>query len=145
MSNILWYQPEKLSDSDVVILNGNHLPNGIERDNAFSKLKKVADKAIGKKRPWQGYIDNYYFVKGSLDKLDERGRPLSFMFISDSDNGETKLRDTLRGVGIGLSLDTSNLLKKKVIRGTGKKAILFTLLLLCIVVLIYILSNKYGK
>ena len=145
MNNILWYQPEKLSDGDVVIFNGTPLSNGAERDNAFSKIKVVADKVIGKKRPWQGYVDNCYFVKGSLDRLDERGRPLSFIFISDSNNGKVDLQNTLKNVGMEVSLDTSILLKETVTKRTMNKIILSTVLLFCILLIIYFLNSRYGK
>ena len=145
MNNILWYQPEKLSDGDVVLFNGTPLSNGVERDNAFNQLKVVSDKATGKKRPWQGYVDNYYFVKGSLDRLDERGRPLSFIFISDSNNGKKELYNSLKKIGIDVSADTSNFLRKNVSRRNRSKILLSIVLLLCILLLIYFLNNKYGK
>lgn len=145
MNNILWYQPEKLSDGDVVILNGNRLSYGKERDNAFDRLKKVADKAIGKKRPWQGYIDNYYFVKGSFDKVDERGRPLSFIFISDSENCKSELQNYLTIIGMSLSVDTSLLLKNTIDKWSAKRTMLLTALFLCIMLLIFFLNSKYGK
>lgn len=145
MNNILWYQPEVLSEQDIVILNGNRLENGIERNEAFDKLKKVADRAIGKKRPWHGYLDGYYFVKGSLEKKDERGRPLSFMFISDDEDGKKQLYKLLRDIEIDLSPETEALLQTHIVKGGHYKVILWAVVLFCIVTAVYIICNKYGK
>lgn len=98
MNNILWYQPAKLSDKDIVIKNGIILEEGTERFEAFQNLKKVSEKAIGKERPWHGKIGNYYFIKGNFEEKDERGRHLSFLFISDAPNGKQAFFDTLKKI-----------------------------------------------
>ena len=98
MNNILWYQPAKLSDKDIVIKNGIILEEGTERFEAFQNLKKVSEKAIGKERPWHGKIGNYYFIKGNFEEKDERGRHLSFLFISDALNGKQAFFDTLKKI-----------------------------------------------
>ena len=96
MNNILWYQPAKLSDKDIVIKNGIILEEGTERFEAFQNLKKVSEKAIGKERPWQGKIGHYYFIKGNFKEKDERGRQLAFLFISDAPNGKEALINILK-------------------------------------------------
>lgn len=106
MTNILWYQPAILSEQDVIICNGNKLDDVIQSTNAFSKLKEVSEKALGKKQPWHGKINGYYFVKGTLDARDERGRLLSFMFISDEEDGKQALLDTLQPLGFNMTPDT---------------------------------------
>lgn len=44
MNNILWYQPAKLSDKDIVIKNGIILEEGTERFEAFQNLKRYQRK-----------------------------------------------------------------------------------------------------
>lgn len=107
MNNILWYQPAKLSDKDVVIKNGIILEEGTERLEAFQNLKKVSNKAIGKERPWHGKIGNYYFIKGNFEEKDERGRQLSFLFISDAPNGKEAFFDTLKAINQKLDEQTA--------------------------------------
>lgn len=68
MNNILWYQPAKLSDKDIVIKNGIILEEGTERFEAFQNLKKVSEKAIGKERPWHGKLVTIISSRAILKK-----------------------------------------------------------------------------
>lgn len=145
MNNILWYQPEILSEPDVVILNGIRLNEGCERNTAFEKLNRVADKAIGKKRPWKGYLKGYYFVKGNLNKKDERGRSLSFMFISDDKKGKEQLYKMLGSLEIELSPETEKLVQMYDFKWNNYKTIFWTITLLLLITVLYIIRNKYGK
>ena len=113
MNNILWYQPAKLSDKDVVIKNGNILDEGTERLEAFQNLKKISEKAIGKERPWHGKIGNYYFIKGNFEEKDERGRHLSFLFISDAPNGKEALINTLKAINQEVNEKTESCLSSQ--------------------------------
>ena len=108
MNNILWYQSANLLDQDVVIYNGKTLDVGLERTEAFSKLKKISEKVIGKKRPWCGKVDNYFFVKGSFEAKDERGRNLIFLFVSDALDGKQALVNTLQSSGQQMTQKTQN-------------------------------------
>lgn len=137
MNNILWYQPAKLSDKDVVIKNGNILEEGTERLEAFQNLKKVSDKAIGKERPWHGKIGHYYFVKGNFEEKDERGRQLSFLFISDATNGKEAFFDTLKKINKQVNEKTAiciasqkGLIPKQILLGCAGFAILLLLIYL---------------
>lgn len=127
MNNIIWYQPAKLTDNDIIIKNGICLEEGSERTEVFLKIKKVSEKAIGKQRPWHGKIGNFYFIKGNFDEKDERGRFLSFLFISDTDNGKKAFIDTLKiidkkinaNTAKCLALETSPIIKHLLLWGVG--------------------------
>lgn len=112
MTNILWYQPAILAEQDVIIYNGNKLDDVMQSTTAFSKLKEVSEKALGKNQPWHGEINGYYFAKGTLDARDERGRLLSFMFISDEKDGKQALMDTLQPLGFNMTPDTMQCLEE---------------------------------
>lgn len=46
MNNILWYQPAKLSDKDIVIKNGIILEEGTERFEAFQFSESAYKKSL---------------------------------------------------------------------------------------------------
>lgn len=112
-NNILWYQPAKLSDDDVVVYNGKILSLGIERNQYFQKLLQVSEKVKGKERPWCGKINRYFFMKGSFSQQDELGRPISFMFVSDEQDYESALFRELNNIGFTLADSTKSCLNDK--------------------------------
>lgn len=111
MNNILWYQPTKLTDNDIIIKNGVSLEGSSERTEVFQKLKKISEKAKGKKRPWHGKIGNYYLIKGSFDEKDERDRFLSFLFISDAHDGKQAFFKTLKVIDKKINENTAKCLE----------------------------------
>lgn len=141
MNNILWYQPAKLSENDIIIHNGHPLEEGLDRIELFNKLKKISEKAIGKKRPWHGKIDKYYFVKGNFTVKDERGRNLSFMFISDATDGKKELIETLKVINQNMTEQTKACLNSSSVR---QKPIIICLIALCIVALITLLAKYFN-
>lgn len=139
MNNILWYQPAKLSDKDVVIKNGIILEEGTERIEAFQNLKKVSEKAIGKERPWHGKIGNYYFIKGNFEKKDERGRRLSFLFISDAPNSTEVFFDTLKVINQKLDEQTATCIATQT--SSIRKPIIFSFIgLILLALIIYLIK-----
>lgn len=141
-TNIFWYQPAKLSDADVVLLNNKQLEDNAERSQAFLTLKKAADRCINKKRPWYGVVNGYKFVKGSLEQLDERGRKLSFIFLSDGNDWQTSLQNVLQSLNMKLDHDTTVCVgnaETKIKPQTIAAIALFAIVVVIIIVL------HYGK
>ena len=143
MNNILWYQPAILSEKDIIIYNGSPLEEGLDRIEAFNKLKSISEKAIGKERPWHGKIDKYYFVKGSFTAKDERGRNLSFMFISDATDGRKELIKILKDINKDLTEQTKACLNSS--SSIRLKPFIICLIGLCIIVLITFLIKSFDK
>jgi len=142
MNNILWYQPEILSEKDIIIHNGRFLEEGLDRIEVFNKLKEISEKTIGKERPWQGKIDKYYFVKGSFTAKDERGRNLSFMFISDATDGRKELIETLKVANKDMTEQTKACLNSPTT--IRLKSIIICFIGLCIIALITLLTKYYN-
>ena len=143
MNNILWYQPAILSEKDIMIYNGSPLEEGLDRIEAFNKLKSISEKAIGKERPWHGKIDKYYFVKGSFTAKDERGRNLIFMFISDATDGRKELIKILKDINKDLTEQTKACLNSS--SSIRLKPFIICLIGLCIIVLITFLIKSFDK
>ncbi len=57
MASILWYQPAIINADDIVSCNGVIQQNSNERTSCFRQLNQIADKVIGKKKPWCGKVD----------------------------------------------------------------------------------------
>lgn len=143
MNNILWYQPAILSEKDVIIYNGSPLEEGLDRIEVFNKLKTISEKAIGKKRPWHGKIDKYYFAKGSFTAKDERGRNLSFMFISDATDGRKELIKILKDINKDLTEQTKACLNSS--SSIRLRPFIICLIGLCIIVIITLLIKSFDK
>ena len=137
--NILWYQPAKLREHNVIIVNGEKLPLGSEYDQYFDELKKASDEAIHHKNPWCGHVSGAFFVKGYFDTVDEHGRPLVFMFISNMQDGRAELLTTLEKLGFKLTPETSQCLKKKSLAGI---ALISSLVLVAIILLILMINTN---
>lgn len=113
-TSILWYQPEKLNDPDVVVFNGKRLPEGDECSARFNQLYEISSKAIKHRTPWCGMVEGYYFVKGYFDARDEKGRLLPFMFISSGEKeGKKALERELNALGYGMTADTISAIKRQ--------------------------------
>lgn len=142
MSNsILWFQPANLTEEDIVTYNGKKLTSGIERNAKFKQLQNIADKAISKKQPWCGHINNYVFVKGNLDGKDERGRLLSFMFATDEKDYVSALSRELSVIGYQMNdLTEQALHNPEKISKTTKIAI--AIAIIAIIALITCILNK---
>lgn len=135
-TSILWYQPAKLTDDDFIFLNGKSLSNTSDRSEAFDKLKKVSDKVIGKDRPWCGNVSGYFFVKGTLNEKDERGRKLSFTFMSDEADGEAALHQTLKAASKVIDNSTAACIKEYPVRREKAKKMAIGIAAVCILIII---------
>ena len=139
--NILWYQPEKLNDDDVIVVNGDKISNGSDFTEYFQELKVLSDKAIKHNTPWCGYISNTFFVKGYFDAVDEHGRNLVFMFLSQESDGIQELYKTADLLGYHLNTETANCLKR---RGVGiSKGLLVVVPIIIIIITIILLIFNY--
>ncbi len=113
-TSILWYQPEKLNEPDVVVFNGKRLPEGDECSARFDQLYEISSKAIKHRTPWCGKVEGYYFVKGYFDARDEKGRLLPFMFISSAGrDGKIALDRELNALGYRMTADTIRAIKRQ--------------------------------
>ena len=70
MNNILWYQPAKLSDKDIVIKNGIILEEGTERFEAFQNLKKVSVKNVHGMEKLVTIISSRAILKKKMSEAD---------------------------------------------------------------------------
>lgn len=112
MKNILWYQPANLKDADVIACNGEVINDNLMRSLLFKELKSVASNVMRFERPWCGNVDGHYFVKGSFDAMDERGRTLSFTYMSDMlDNKDGLIKD-VKTLGFTLDKKTQDCISK---------------------------------
>lgn len=137
--NILWYQPEKLNDDDIIVVNGEKISKGNAYTEYFRELKLLSDKAIKHNSPWCGYVSNTFFVKGFLDAVDEHGRNLAFMFLSQETDGIQELYKTIDLLGYHLTTETANCLKK---RGVGiSKGLLIAVPIIVIIIMLLIFNH----
>ena len=72
-TRILWYQPARLSEQDVIIHNGERVEDALKCAAYFGLIKQQADFVLKKNSPWCGKVRNFFFMKGNLDDKDERG------------------------------------------------------------------------
>ena len=85
-TSILWYQPERMDDQDVIIYNGERVEDALKRTEYFGIIRRQAELVLKKQKPWCGLVRGFFFMKGHLDRKDELGRTMSFMYITDSTN-----------------------------------------------------------
>lgn len=138
--NILWYQPEKLNDDDVIVVNGEKISTGNAYTEYFRELKLLSDKAIKYNSPWCGNISNTFFVKGYFDAVDEHGRNLVFMFLSQESDGRQELYKTIDLLGYHLTTETSNCLKRREF-GMGKVLLIAIPILIAIITILLLILN----
>ena len=136
--NILWYQPEKLGNDDVVVLNGSKLSNGVEYDKCFDSIKRFSDIAIKHESPWCGMVNGIYFVKGWFSAVDEKGRKLSFMFMSEEKDGYQALVRELKSLGYSLDNKTEECVKKQSSKLPISMIVSFVVIILLIILIISI-------
>lgn len=137
--NILWYQPAKLREHNVIIVNGEKVPLGSEYDQYFDELRKASDETIHHKNPWCGRVSGAFFVKGYFDTVDEHGRPLVFMFISNKQDGRAELLSTIERFGFKLTPETSQCLERMNIAGI---VLVASLALVAIILLILMINTN---
>lgn len=110
--SIMWFQPAKLNDSDIILVDGNEVQTTDfeERNSAFTELSNLFSVVLKKDRPWSGSHKfegvKYHFVKGTLCERDEKGRVLSFDFVAKADCWKEELEKCIDTIGINMSKET---------------------------------------
>lgn len=141
-NSILWYQPEELKEKDVLVVNGEIINDTSSRSVKFRELKTYADKVLRKKTPWCGKVDGVFFLKGFLAGADERGRQLSFMFMSDAPQQEIVLSQALSVISHQMDESTQKCFEE---RGKLPKSFIYSAIGVVIVLLIVIIISYYGE
>lgn len=119
--NIFWYQTEEMF-KEVVTLNGRVL-SGDEETEVFGELTDVSFD-VREETPWCGRVKGKYFVKGILDAKDVKGRWMSFLFLSDEEDGKSALLQELKNRGYNMTAETLacvDALEQKKNDGASKK------------------------
>ena len=144
--NILWYQTEKMFD-EVVSLNGQAL-SGVEKSECFKELMDVSFD-VREETPWCGRVKGKYFVKGVLDAKDVKGRWMSFLFLSDEEDGKSALLRELNAFGYKMTAETLarvDALEQKKNDSTPKKGkgffAVFVAVIIATVLFVYHLIQK---
>lgn len=143
-TSILWYQPERLNEQDVIIHNGERVEDALKCVEHFSLIKQEADFVLKKESPWCGKVHNFFFMKGSLDAKDELGRTLSFMYITDLPNPKEALQSDLERNCLRLTSSSENCLNRES-RLTIFQIALISIAILTIVTLIIYTFNMLDK
>ena len=111
--SILWYQSEDSSVGDIIFCNGVRANNINDETINFEIIKSTADKVIKKDMPWCGKVKGYFFLKGFLKSIDDHGRKMCFMYVTDNKNYELACQGELKAAGIVMDEITEQCIKKK--------------------------------
>ena len=79
--NILLYQPATIAEEDHLYLNGKLLPDSSERTEMYDRIVSIF-KTVKSKYPLVCKTNGLFVVRGLFDAEDEKGRKLSFIFMS---------------------------------------------------------------
>lgn len=115
MSTYFWFQPANLMEDDYISHNGSRVELSIERGKVIKRIYSTAEKVLGKNIPWYGNVGGKRFMKGSLKNVDEKGRTLTFMFLSEElSDGEfrQKLEEELKNNNLQMDDATLRALEK---------------------------------
>ncbi len=104
--NFLLFQPEILTDDDRVYKNGQLLNGSPEYSATYDKIVSLFEKVGNNNYPWLGKYDGFYVVRGLFNKKDEKGRTLSFLFASNSNDVKTELQELSCKIGYEVSDST---------------------------------------
>lgn len=91
--NYLLFQPEVLTEKDRVYKNGKLINDSSEFSSTYDFVVKLVEEAGSNNYPWIGKIKGYYVVRGLFNVKDEKGRTLSFLFVSDSCDFKSELQE----------------------------------------------------
>jgi hypothetical protein len=134
-TSILWYQPERMDDQDVIIYNGERVEDALKRTEYFGIIRRQAELVLKKQKPWCGLVRGFFFMKGHLDRKDELGRTMSFMYITDSTNYKEALMRELELANLSLSTSSQSCLTKKE-RLTALQTALITIVVFAVIAFI---------
>lgn len=142
--SIMWYQPAQLNGEDIMLADSEILQPGTAYQEAFDEMYRLSDFMADKKRPWHGKNRKLklHYVKGNLNQVDEKGRMLSFDFISRQDCWEDELKKSIKAIGIEMDDGTTNCLKKKESRTLWKTIVAIILVAAGIVYAISLIKKN---
>jgi len=109
----LLFQPADLSADDVIVIDGHFSNDSKTCQKAFDEIYNLSKSVSTKNAPWQGRKGKYHFVKGLLDKIDEKGRRLSFIFIAKEECWKEQLDESIMAIGIPMDSRTIDILNKR--------------------------------
>lgn len=143
--SIMWYQPAQLNGEDIMLADSEILQPGTAYQEAFDEMYRLSDFMADKKRPWHGKNRKLklHYVKGNLNQVDEKGRMLSFDFISRQDCWEDELKKSIKAIGIEMDDGTTNCLKKKESRTLWKTIVAIILVAAGIVYAISLIKKTH--
>lgn len=140
-TSILWYQPERMDDQDVIIYNGERVEDALKRAEHFGIIMRQAELVIKKQKPWCGKVRGFFFMKGHLDMKDELGRTMGFMYITDSPNYKEALMHELELANLSLSTSSQSCLTRKRRLPVLQKAIIAIVVFAVLAFVIYSLKR----
>ena len=103
--NILLYQPATIAEEDQIYLNGKLLPDSSERTEMYDRIVSIF-KTVKSKYPLVCKTNGLFVVRGLFDAEDEKGRKLSFIFMSDSKEFLEEILSVTKTVGYEVAPST---------------------------------------
>ena len=109
--NILLYQPATIAEEDQIYLNGKLLPDSLERTEMYDRIVSIF-KTVKSKYPLVCKTNGLFVVRGLFDAVDEKGRKLSFIFMSDSKEFLEEILSVTKTVGYEVAPSTITYIQK---------------------------------
>ena len=141
MDSILWYQHADLNVGDVICYNGVRVENQIRMKQYFDTIKVKADEVVRKPSPWCGKVSGVFFMKGYLTSHDEKGRIMSFMYMTKDKNYREACKNELNAAGLLMSNETEDCLNNTK-KHTWKFYVTFLCIALIFVVIVTLATNS---
>lgn len=139
--SIMWYQPANLHDPDVILIDGEIAEDGEARQKCFDEYSEFAKAVVDKSRPWCGRIGDCFYIKGSLNQVDQKGRLLSFDFVSKYDCWKDQYKQCINTIGIVPTRETDASLKTH----DTKRMVLYAFAIIVAILATLIMINKYTN
>lgn len=110
--NCLLYQPALLSEPDKVYLNGTLVEDTSKRREVYDKIVSLSNSIGTKTYPWFGKAGGFFVLRGLFDIKDEKGRTLSFLFVSDNVNYLHELKSISKTIGYNIDHSTLSIIEE---------------------------------
>ena len=137
--NYLLFQPAILSEADKVFLNGEIIEDPTRKSEVYDCIVSIFNHVKTNNYPYFDKVGNYYVIRGLFEAKDEKGRVLSFLFASDSENYCEELSNVSKIIGLKIDTKTLAAINHPLIQGTIKLTKKFLLpVIICLVFIIII-------
>lgn len=103
--DILLYQPAIFSEEDKVYFNGQLVLDQDKSSEAYSRIVSIF-KNVKNTYPYTAKINGLYVIRGLFDAIDEKGRTMTFIFASDSDDYSDQVLNVTQSIGYPISKST---------------------------------------